>query len=262
MEKIVLSARARLAARAAKDAVLRKGALEGGGLPGLLADCQSKDASISELYIVEGPSAGGSAKQGRDRKFQAILPLGGKILNVERAPLDKIVRFEEIKNLIIALGVGIGENIAYDKCRYHRIVIMTDADVDGEHITTLLLTFFFRQMPGLIEKGYLYIAMPPLYKISRGKNVNYAYSDEERDQIMGAGDQAEKFTIQRYKGLGEMNPSQLWETTMDPTTRTLKQITIEDTEKADHLFTMLMGEEVPPRKKFIQTHAKMANLDI
>ena len=262
VEKIVLSARARLAARAAKDAVLRKGALEGGGLPGLLADCQSKDASISELYIVEGPSAGGSAKQGRDRKFQAILPLGGKILNVERAPLDKIVRFEEIKNLIIALGVGIGENIAYDKCRYHRIVIMTDADVDGEHITTLLLTFFFRQMPGLIEKGYLYIAMPPLYKISRGKNVNYAYSDEERDQIMGAGDQAEKFTIQRYKGLGEMNPSQLWETTMDPTTRTLKQITIEDTEKADHLFTMLMGEEVPPRKKFIQTHAKMANLDI
>ena len=262
VEKIVLSARARLAARAAKDAVLRKGALEGAGLPGLLADCQSKDPAVSELYIVEGPSAGGSAKQGRDRKFQAILPLGGKILNVERAPLDKIVKFEEIKNLIIALGVGIGENIDYNRCRYHRVVIMTDADVDGEHITTLLLTFFFRQMPGLIEKGYLYIAMPPLYKVTRGKTITYAYSDEERDQIMGAGDQAEKFTIQRYKGLGEMNPTQLWETTMDPTTRTLKQITVEDTEKADHLFTMLMGEEVPPRKKFIQTHAKMANLDI
>ena len=262
IEKISLAAKARLAARAAKDAVLRKGALEGAALPGLLADCQSNDASISELYIVEGPSAGGSAKMGRDRKFQAILPLGGKILNTERAHLDKIVKFEEIKNLIIALGGGIGETLNYDKFRYHRVIIMTDADVDGEHITTLLLTFFFRHMPEIINRGYLYIALPPLYKLTAGKEVFYAYNEEEKETIVREKIKAAKFTAQRYKGLGEMNPQQLWETTMDPTTRTLKQVGIEDAEEADKLFTTLMGEEVPPRKKFIQTYAKMATLDI
>jgi DNA gyrase subunit B len=258
----MLAARARMAARAAKEAVLRKGALEGASLPGLLADCQSNDPTISELYIVEGPSAGGSAKQGRDRKFQAILPLGGKILNTERAQLDKIVKFEEIKNLIIALGGGIGDTLNYDKIRYHRIVIMTDADVDGEHITTLLLTFFFRQMPEIINKGFLYIALPPLYKITAAKQVFYAYSDGEKEQTIKNKISDKKYSIQRYKGLGEMNPQQLWETTMDPQTRTLKQVTIEDAEEADKMFTMLMGEEVPPRKKFIQTHAKLATLDI
>ena len=262
IDKVMLAARARMAARAAKEAVLRKGALEGASLPGLLADCQSNDPTISELYIVEGPSAGGSAKQGRDRKFQAILPLGGKILNTERAQLDKIVKFEEIKNLIIALGGGIGDTLNYDKIRYHRIVIMTDADVDGEHITTLLLTFFFRQMPEIINKGFLYIALQPLYKITAAKQVFYAYSDGEKEQTIKNKISDKKYSIQRYKGLGEMNPQQLWETTMDPQTRTLKQVTIEDAEEADKMFTMLMGEEVPPRKKFIQTHAKLATLDI
>jgi DNA gyrase subunit B len=261
VEKIMLSARARMAARAAKDAVLRKGALEGAGLPGKLADCQTNDPSISELYIVEGDSAGGSAKQGRDRKFQAILPLGGKILNTERAQLDKIVKFEEIRDLIIALGGGIGETLNYDKIRYHRIIIMTDADVDGGHIKTLLLTFFYRHMPEIIDRGYLYIALPPLYKITIGKEIFYAYTDEEKDVVLKNHPGA-KFAISRYKGLGEMNPSQLWETTMDPKVRTLKQVTIEVGENADNLFTMLMGEEVPPRKKYIQTHAKMATLDI
>ena len=203
-----------------------------------------------------------SAKQGRDRRFQAILPLGGKILNTERAHLDRIVKFEEIKDLIIALGAGIGESVNYDKVRYHRIIIMTDADVDGEHIETLLLTFFFRHMPEVISKGYLYIALPPLYKISSGKLVFYAYSDEERDDVISTNHLIGKAYVQRYKGLGEMNPSQLWETTMDPQTRTLKQITVEDAEASDHMFTMLMGEEVPPRKKYIQTHAKTATLDI
>ncbi|MBU0998182.1 hypothetical protein KJ570_01460 [Patescibacteria group bacterium] len=419
IEKVALAARARMAARAAKDAVLRKGALDGASLPGKLADCQSSDPKISELYIVEGDSAGGcfsgntkialadgrnitfkelvkenregkknycyaiqkdgsvgissilnprvtkknasvikvildnneeivctpnhlfmlrdgkykiardltpkdslmplrkqlshysnddlfkkaivnynhrikkivslkkridvydlevedvhnfalssgifvhnSAKQGRDRHFQAILPLGGKILNTERAQLDKIVKFEELKDLIIALGGGIGETINYEKMRYHRVIIMTDADVDGEHIATLLLTFFFRQMPGIIEKGYLYIALPPLYKISSGKQVFYAYSDEQRDKIFKDNKFTTKVNVQRYKGLGEMNPEQLWETTMNPKTRTLKQITIEDVEETDRIFTMLMGSEVPPRKRFIQTHAKMATLDI
>jgi DNA gyrase subunit B len=260
IEKVVLAARARLAARAAKDAVLRKGALEGAGLPGLLADCQTNDPSISELYIVEGPSAGGSAKQGRDRSFQAILPLGGKILNTERAQLDKIVKFEEIKNLIIALGAGIGDTLNYDKTRYHRIIIMTDADVDGGHIKTLLLTFFYRHMPEIIKRGYLYVALPPLYKIQVGKDIRYAYTDEEKDNMIK--EIGGKFTISRYKGLGEMNPSQLWETTMDPKARILKQVAVEDAEEADRLFTMLMGEEVPPRKKYIQTHAKTAILDI
>lgn len=261
MEKILLSARARLAARAAKEAVLRKGALEGAALPGKLADCQTTDPAISEIFIVEGDSAGGSAKQGRDRKFQAILPLGGKILNTERAHLEKIVKFEEIKDLIIALGAGIGDSLNYEKVRYHRIIIMTDADVDGEHIKTLLLTFFFRHMPEVITRGYLYIALPPLFRIASGKEVIYSYDDAEKDDILKKFAGA-KVVIQRYKGLGEMNPLQLWETTMDPTKRTLKQVNIEDALGADRLFSMLMGEEVPPRKKFIQTHAKMATLDI
>lgn len=261
VEKILLAAKARLAARAAKDAVLRKGALDGLSLPGKLADCQSKDPKISELYIVEGDSAGGSAKQGRDRRFQAILPLGGKILNTERAHLDKIVKFEEIKDLIVALGAGIGESLDYEKIRYHRIIIMTDADVDGDHIKTLLLTFFFRHMPEVITRGYLYVALPPLYRVKIGKKTYYAYSEEEKNEIVKENPHS-KAVIQRYKGLGEMNPIQLWETTMNPKSRTLKKITIEDAELADKLFSTLMGEDVPPRKKFIQTHAKMATLDI
>ena len=262
MEKVILAAKARLAARAAKEAVLRKGALDGMSLPGKLTDCQEKDPAASELYLVEGDSAGGSAKQGRDRKFQAILPLRGKILNTERARLDKILEFEEIKTLIIALGTGIGDTVNIEKTRYHRIVIMTDADVDGEHIMTLLLTFFFRYLPGLIEKGYLYIAMPPLYKITIVKEFYYAYNDAEKDSILKLKANGKKISIQRYKGLGEMNPDQLWETTMNPQTRIMKQINIEDAAEADHVFSMLMGNEVPPRKRFIQTHAKNATLDI
>ncbi len=261
LEKVMLAARARAAARAAKDAVIRKGALEGMTLPGKLADCQNRDATQSELYIVEGDSAGGSAKQGRDRKFQAILPLRGKILNTERARLDKILEFEEIKALVIALGTGIGDTVNYEKTRYHRIIIMTDADVDGEHIRTLLLTFFFRYLPELINKGYMYIAQPPLYKVQKGKEIHYAYSDEEKESIL-KGIKIDSVLIQRYKGLGEMNPDQLWETTMNPENRVLKQVTNEDAEGADEVFTMLMGDEVPPRKRFIQTHAKMATLDI
>lgn len=256
-----LAVRARLAARAAKDAILRKGAFEGGSLPGKLADCQEKNPAVSELYIVEGDSAGGSAKQGRDRKFQAILPLGGKILNTERARLDKIVEFESLKDMIIALGMGIGETTNLEKLRYHRIIIMTDADVDGEHIETLLLTFFYRHMKSIIENGYLYVAKPPLYKLSHGKEEHYVYSDDEKDVITkeGAG---KNYSIQRYKGLGEMNPEQLWETTMNPANRILKKVNISDAEDSDMVFTMLMGEEVPPRKHFIQENAKLANLDI
>ncbi len=261
VEKVMLAAKARLAARAAKDAVLRKGALDGASLPGKLADCQTRDAEISELYIVEGDSAGGSAKQGRDRRFQAILPLGGKILNTERAHLDKIIKFDEIKDLIVALGAGIGESLDYEKVRYHRIIIMTDADVDGEHIKTLLLTFFFRHMPEIISKGYLYIALPPLFRVQVNKDVNYAYSEEERDGILNKAGSS-KYVIQRYKGLGEMNPEQLWDTTMNPGSRILKKIDVEDSEEADKLFSILMGEDVPPRKRFIQTHAKTATLDI
>ena len=259
--KVMLAAKARMAARAAKDAVIRKGALEGSTLPGKLADCQESDPEKSELFIVEGDSAGGSAKQGRDRKFQAILPLGGKILNTERARLDKIIQFQELKDLIIALGMGIGDSINPDKLRYHRIIIMCDADVDGEHIATLLLTFFYRHLKQIIDGGYLYIAQPPLYKIKHGNNEKYVYSDDERIKYLKTI-KTETHTLQRYKGLGEMNPIQLWNTTMDPGQRILKQVKIEDFQKADEVFTMLMGEEVPPRRKFIQTHAKMATLDI
>lgn len=262
LEKVLLAQKARLAAKAAKDAILRKGALEGSSLPGKLADCQEKDPALSELYIVEGDSAGGSAKQGRDRKFQAILPLGGKILNTERARLDKIIQFEELKDLIIALGMGIGESINLQKLRYHRVIIMTDADVDGEHIMTLLLTFFYRHLPDIIQNGYLYIALPPLYKIQIAKNVYYAYTDREKEELLSKHGNGGTANIQRYKGLGEMNPEQLWETTMNPQNRTLKLITVDDAQKADETFTMLMGEEVPFRKRFIQTHAKLATLDI
>ncbi len=265
IDKIMLSARARMAARAAKDAVIRKGVLEGSTLPGKLADCQSRDAAEAEIYIVEGDSAGGSAKQGRDRKFQAIFPLRGKILNTERARLDKIIASEEVKNLVIALGAGIGETFNPEKLRYHRIILMNDADVDGEHITTLGLTLFFRHLPQIVEQGYLYIAMPPLYKIKHGKTEKYVYSDAEKDaytkEIL-AKNKDEKFGIQRYKGLGEMNPEQLWDTTMNPEFRMLKRVTIADAVKADQTFTTLMGDDVAPRKKFIQSHAKLATIDI
>jgi len=265
IDKIMLSARARMAARAAKDAVIRKGVLEGSSLPGKLADCQSRDPAKSEIYIVEGDSAGGSAKQGRDRKFQAIFPLRGKILNTERARLDKIVAFEELKNLVIALGAGIGETFNPSKLRYHRIILMNDADVDGEHITTLGLTFFFRHLPEVVRQGYLYVAMPPLFKVSFNKQDHYVYSEEERDVKVNeikAKTPGANIGIQRYKGLGEMNPEQLWDTTMNPETRTLKRITVEDSAKADETFSILMGDDVPPRKKFIQTHASMADLDV
>ncbi|NCN03631.1 MAG: DNA gyrase subunit B [Candidatus Pacebacteria bacterium] len=265
IDKIMLSARARMAARAAKNAVIRKGALETSTLPGKLADCQSRIAADCEIYIVEGDSAGGSAKQGRDRKFQAIFPLRGKILNTERARLDKIVAFEELKNLVIALGCGINETYNEEKLRYHRIILMNDADVDGEHITTLGLTFFFRHMREIIEKGYLYVAVPPLYKITSGKVEEYVYSDEEKDTLVKKikkENENAKIGIQRYKGLGEMNPEQLWETTMNPEHRMLKKITIDNFDKADNTFDTLMGNDVPPRKKFIQTRAKLAELDI
>lgn len=257
-----LAVRARLAARAAKDAILRKGAFEGGSLPGKLADCQEKRAEYSEIYLVEGDSAGGTAKQGRDRKFQAILPIGGKILNTERARLDKIMEFEELKDLIIALGMGIGESVNHEKLRYHRIIIMTDADVDGEHIATLLLTFFYRHLRDIIDQGYLYIAKPPLYKIQSGKQIEYAYTEEELKQYAKTHGDLKGKSIQRYKGLGEMNAEQLWETTMNPENRILKKVNVADAEDADATFTMLMGSEVPPRKHFIQENARLANLDI
>jgi DNA gyrase subunit B len=292
IEKVYLAAKARLAARAAKDAVIRKGALEGMTLPGKLADCQEKDPARSELYIVEGDSAGGSAKGGRDRKTQAILPLFGKILNTERARLDKVLEFESIKSLIIALGTGIGDTINYEKLRYHRVILMSDADVDGSHIRTLFLTFFFRYMPELLSRGHIYIAQPPLYRIQKGKDIQYAYTDKERDEVLKKlkvpvkeatddvvlvgteveiGGEEEVQTeakktpgvhIQRYKGLGEMNAEQLWDTTMNPENRILKKVTIDDANLADEVFTTLMGDEVPPRKRFIQTHAKQASLDI
>jgi DNA gyrase subunit B len=265
--KILLAQKARLAAKAAKEAVLRKGALEGATLPGKLADCQEKDPAKSELFLVEGNSAGGTAKQGRNREFQAILPLRGKILNTERSYLDRVLSSKEIKDMVVALGTGIGENVDYSKLRYHKIVIMTDADVDGEHIRTLILTFFFRHMHDVVAKGHLYIAQPPLFKISTGKKAWYAFSDAERDKIIEEQKKKSKnpdmnFSVQRYKGLGEMNPEQLWETTMNPSVRLLKQVTIDDAQEADMVFTMLMGDEVPPRKKFITTHASLANLDV
>ncbi|HVM90586.1 MAG TPA: toprim domain-containing protein, partial [Verrucomicrobiae bacterium] len=296
--KCILAQRARAAARAARDTVLRKGALEGMTLPGKLADCSNRDPLACELFIVEGDSAGGSAKMGRNRDIQAILPLRGKILNVERARLDKMLSSEQIKNLVIALGTNVGEMFDMTKLRYHKIVIMTDADVDGAHIRTLLLTLFYRYFPQLITNGNIYIAQPPLYRVAKGKNVKYAFSDAERDALVDEfikmkedkdkarakkGKAAEEeveaeepidaeeevvktvggVAIQRYKGLGEMNPDQLWETTMDPSVRTMKLVTVEDAQKADEVFDVLMGSEVAPRKKFIQTNAKhVKNLDI
>ncbi len=262
IEKCLTAARAREAARKARDLVIRKGALEGMSLPGKLADCQERDPARSELYIVEGDSAGGSAKQGRDRRFQAILPLRGKLLNVEKARLDKILSSENVKPLIIALGAGIGEGFDITKLRYHRIIIMTDADVDGAHIRTLLLTFFYRHMPQVIEEGYLYIAQPPLYRISTGKVTRYAQSEKERDRIIKEFN-VKNLSVQRFKGLGEMNADQLWETTMNPETRTLLRAEVEDAAVADAIFTMLMGEKVAPRKDFIKTEArKVRNLDV
>ena len=312
MEKIILASKARLAAKAARETVLRKGAMEGMTLPGKLADCSSRDPSESELFIVEGDSAGGSSKMGRNRKTQAILPLKGKILNVEKARLDKMLTSQEIRALIIALGTAIAEEFDLAKLRYHKIIIMTDADTDGSHIRTLLLTMFYRYFPQLIDKGYLYIAQPPLYRIQKGSKIEYAYNDQEKESILeglrknmsdgnseklktkkskskvSEGDwevtpvdgneapesEAEVLTdnvfekiagvsIQRYKGLGEMNPEQLWETTLDPQNRVLLQVMVKDAQEADHVFDVLMGSEVMPRKKFIQTHAKsVQNLDI
>ncbi|MHC1566392.1 MAG: DNA topoisomerase (ATP-hydrolyzing) subunit B [Candidatus Syntropharchaeia archaeon] len=260
ISKSIKAARAREAAKKARELVRRKNALDGSSLPGKLADCTEKDPSKSEIYIVEGDSAGGSAKQGRDRRFQAILPLRGKIINVEKARLDKILQNSEIQYLITALGTGIGEDFDITKARYHKIIIMTDADVDGSHIRTLLLTFFYRYMRPLIDAEYIYIAQPPLYRIKKGKKVYYAYTDGELEKILSDGDKAE---IQRYKGLGEMNPDQLWETTMNPETRIMKKVRIEDAIEADEIFTVLMGEKVEPRRNFIEEHAReVRNLDV
>jgi DNA gyrase subunit B len=252
--------RAREAARKAKELTRRKNALSAGGLPGKLADCSDNDPAKCEIYIVEGESAGGSAKQGRNRHFQAILPLRGKILNVERARLDKILKNSEIRNMIVAMGTGIGDDFDIGKSRYHKVVIMTDADVDGSHIRTLLLTFFYRYMRPLIEAGYIYIAQPPLYQIRKGKQISYVYSDEELNNAVKS---MAKPTIQRYKGLGEMNPDQLWETTMNPENRTLLKVALEDAVEADRIFTILMGDQVEPRREFIESHAKdVKNLDV
>ncbi|CAN2247395.1 DNA gyrase (subunit B) [Bacillus vallismortis] len=263
VDKGLMAARARMAAKKARELTRRKSALEISNLPGKLADCSSKDPSISELYIVEGDSAGGSAKQGRDRHFQAILPLRGKILNVEKARLDKILSNNEVRSMITALGTGIGEDFNLEKARYHKVVIMTDADVDGAHIRTLLLTFFYRYMRQIIENGYVYIAQPPLYKIQQGKRVEYAYNDKELDDLLQTLPQTPKPGLQRYKGLGEMNATQLWETTMDPSSRTLLQVTLEDAMDADETFEMLMGDKVEPRRNFIEANARyVKNLDI
>ena len=263
IEKGLRAARVREAARKARDLTRRKSALDGMTLPGKLADCSEKDPALSEIFLVEGDSAGGSAKSGRDRKRQAILPLRGKILNVEKARLDKILNSDEIKNMITAFGCGIGSEFNEEKLRYHKIVIMTDADVDGAHICTLMLTFFYRYMRPLIEKGYVYIAQPPLYKVEKGKQRYYTYSEEEQRKLLSELGTGQKLNIQRYKGLGEMDAHQLWETTMDYATRTLIQVKIEDFTRADDTFSMLMGEKVPPRRKFIEENAKyVQNLDI
>jgi len=270
VSKVILAAQARIAARKAREMVQRKNVLTGTGLPGKLADCASSDASICELYLVEGDSAGGSAKQGRDRNFQAILPLRGKILNVEKAQEHKIYENEEIRNMITALGVSFGTDedekaINITRLRYHKIIIMTDADVDGSHIRTLILTFFFRYMRELIEQGYIYIALPPLYLLKKGKDERYCWTEEERDQLikeMTREGKEDSVGIQRYKGLGEMNPEQLWSTTMNPDKRSLKQVSIESAAEADHLFSMLMGDEVAPRREFIEKNAKYARVDV
>jgi DNA gyrase subunit B len=263
VEKCLTAARAREAARRARDLILRKSALEDTTLPGKLADCTEREPRRRELYIVEGDSAGGSAKQGRDRRFQAILPLRGKILNVEKARQDKILAHEEIRAIITALGAGFGDSFDLKRLRYHRVIIMTDADVDGSHIRTLLLTFFFRHMRPLIEEGHLFIAQPPLYRIARGNEEHWAYSEREKDELLKRLKDGKKVVVQRYKGLGEMNPEQLWQTTMDPQRRTILQVTVEDAALADRIFSHLMGEEVGPRKAFIQSHYhQVRNLDI
>ena len=261
ISKIFLAAKARMAARAARDAVIRKGALEGSALPGKLADCREKDPEKSEIFIVEGDSAGGPAKQGRNRENQAVLPLFGKILNTERARLDKIIKSDKFKTLIVALGAGISDQFNIEKVRYHKIIIMADADVDGSHIITLYLTFFFRHLRELIERGFIYVAVPPLYKASWSKERKYLLNDEEKENFL-KNSTVKNVNIQRFKGLGEMNPDELWETTMNPETRGLKKIVIEDAQRADEVFETLMGEEVEPRKRFIQTHAKQAKLDV
>ena len=262
IEKTLSAARAREAAKKARELTRRKGALDTTSLPGKLADCREKDPALSEIFIVEGDSAGGSAKSGRDSKIQAILPLRGKILNVEKARLDRILTTDSLKSMITAFGTGVGEDFNVEKARYHKIIIMTDADVDGAHIRTLLLTFFYRYMRGLIEKGYVYIAQPPLYKISRGKQVEYAYDDDDLTRKLDGEDRS-RYTIQRYKGLGEMDAHQLWETTMDPSARILNRVNIDDAAYADEIFTILMGDKVQPRKEFIERNAaKVKNLDI
>ncbi len=268
MDKVILAAQARHAARKAREMVQRKNALTGGGLPGKLSDCSERDPVKCEIFIVEGDSAGGTAKQGRDRRTQAILPLRGKILNVEKAMQHKILENEEIKNIYTALGVTIGteedsKELNLDKLRYHKIIIMTDADVDGSHIDTLIMTFFFRYMQEIIRRGHLYLATPPLYLVKKGKKESYAWTEQQRLQLIEEwGDGSESgIAIQRYKGLGEMNAEQLWDTTMNPEKRTLQQVTIENAAEADHIFAMLMGDDVPPRRKFIEDHAIYANID-
>jgi DNA gyrase subunit B len=271
VEKAIGAARAREAARKARALTRRKTALENSTLPGKLADCSITDPEHCELFIVEGDSAGGTAKQGRDRRFQAILPIRGKIINVEKARLEKVLANEEIRAMITAIGTGIDQDFDLARLRYHRIIIMTDADVDGSHIRTLLMTFFFREMKDIVEKGHLYIAIPPLYRVKKGKEEVYAFSDDEKDRLVKrmAGDKADKdkgsrgIQVQRYKGLGEMNPEQLWSTTLDPGSRSMRRVRLEDAVEADRIFTLLMGEEVEPRRKFIEENAeRVRNLDL
>ena len=265
VENCMTAQKAREAARKARELVIRKNALDGSSLPGKLADCSERNPAFSEVYIVEGESAGGSAKMGRDRRFQAILPIKGKILNVERVlrQPDKILGHEEIRAVIAALGSGEGEEFNTSKLRYHKVIIMTDADVDGSHIRTLLLTFFYRRMGALIHEGYLYIAQPPLYRVQAGKEVNYAFTDPHKDQLLKTMQSKRNIQVQRYKGLGEMNPDQLWETTMNPESRNMLQVKIQDAIEADDVFTTLMGDEVAPRKSFIQAHARsVKELDV